>query len=92
MKLSTVINSPPIKVTAHKGIDSKNPQLSTAVIISCGNTVVVAPPKLADVIIVDITPCIILNTAISSPLKSILIGVILFLMVSCNLSSKTSHI
>ena len=63
MKLNTVMNNPPMSVTAHRGMDSKNPQLSTAVIISCGNTVVVAPPKLADVIIVDITPCIILNTA-----------------------------
>ena len=33
------MNSPPISVTAHKGIDSKKPQSSTAVIISCGSTV-----------------------------------------------------
>ena len=39
MKLNTVINSPPINVTAHSGILSKNPQSSTAFIISSGNTV-----------------------------------------------------
>ena len=33
------MNRPPISVTAHKGIDSKNPQSSTAVTISCGSTV-----------------------------------------------------
>ena len=39
MKLNTVMNSPPISVTAHSGILSKNPQSSTAFIISSGNTV-----------------------------------------------------
>ena len=33
IKLSTVINSPPISVTAHKGMLSKKPQSSTAVTI-----------------------------------------------------------
>ena len=36
MNDSTVMNRPPISVTAHKGIDSKNPQLSMAVTISAG--------------------------------------------------------
>ncbi len=46
-----------IKVTAQSGIDSKNPQFSTAVIISCGKFIAVAPPIPEAFIIVDIVPC-----------------------------------
>ena len=56
MKDNTVINSPPINVTAHNGIDSKNPHFSTAVINYCGKVVLVVPPSPDAVIIVDITP------------------------------------
>ena len=45
MKDNTVINKPPISVTAHSGMDSKKPHFSTAVIISCGKVVLVAPPS-----------------------------------------------
>ena len=64
MNDSTVMNRPPISVTAHKGIDSKNPQLSMAVTISAGKTVCAAEPKPAAVIMVLISPCTILNKAI----------------------------
>ena len=39
MNDKTVINSPPIRVTAHNGILSKNPQLSMVVTISAGKVV-----------------------------------------------------
>jgi len=52
-----------INVTAQSGMLSKKPQLSIAVIISCGRTVCVAPPKPAVCIIVVTTPCVILNIA-----------------------------
>ena len=39
MNDSTVMNSPPMSVTAHRGMLSKKPQSSTAVTISVGNTV-----------------------------------------------------
>ena len=61
MNDNTVTNNPPIKVTAHNGIDSKKPQLSTALTISWGRIVLVTVPKPADFIIVDITPCTILK-------------------------------
>ena len=61
MKDNTVINNPPINVTAHNGMDSKKPHFSTAVIIDCGKVVLVAPPNPEAVIIVDITPCTIFN-------------------------------
>ena len=38
MKLKTVMNNPPINVTAHKGMLSKKPQSATAVFISSGST------------------------------------------------------
>lgn len=60
------MKSPPISVTAHNGILSKNPQSSTAVTISCGNTVCAAEPKPAAFIMVDIKPCTMLNRAIIS--------------------------
>ena len=40
-------NRPPISVTAHSGIDSKNPQSSIAVTISVGSTVVADEPNPA---------------------------------------------
>lgn len=52
-----------ISVTAQSGMLSKNPQLSIAVIISCGKTDCVAPPIPAVDIIVCTIPCVILNTA-----------------------------
>ena len=48
-----------IKVTAQRGILSKKPQDSIAVIISCGKVVCVASPSPAVSIIVCATPCII---------------------------------
>jgi glutamate racemase len=48
MNDSTQMNSPPMSVTAHRGIDSKKPQSSTAVTISCESTVAVgnrSPPR-----------------------------------------------
>ena len=64
MKLNTVMNSPPISVTAHSGILSKNPQSSTAFIISSGNTVSSVLPNPAVFIIVLVIPCTILKSAI----------------------------
>ena len=52
----TVINRPPISVTAHNGIDSKNPQLSMVSTISCGKVVCCGFPKPAAFIIVPIVP------------------------------------
>ena len=60
------MHRPPMSVTAHNGILSKKPQSSTAVTISEGKTVCVAVPKPAAFIMVEITPCTILNRAIIS--------------------------
>ena len=60
------MNRPPISVTAHKGMDSKNPQSSTAVMISCGSTVACGLPKPAEFMIVLTTPWIISKIAIIS--------------------------
>ena len=62
----TVMNSPPIKVTAHNGMLSKKPQSSTAVTISAGSTVSCAAPKPAAFMMVEISPCTMLNRAIIS--------------------------
>lgn len=59
----TVMNKPPMSVTAQSGIDSKKPQLSIVSIISCGRVVCCAEVKPAAVIIVPIVPCTILNRA-----------------------------
>ena len=66
MNDSTVMNSPPMSVTAHRGMLSKKPQSSTAVTISEGSTVCCAEPKPAAFIMVEISPCMILNRAIIS--------------------------
>ena len=66
MNDNTVMNSPPISVTAQRGMLSKKPQSSTAVTISCGSTVFCAEPKPAAFMIAEITPCTILNRAIIS--------------------------
>lgn len=63
MKDSTVMNSPPMSVTAHSGILSKKPQSSTAVTISLGKTVCCAAPKPAACMMVEITPWAMLNRA-----------------------------
>lgn len=55
-----------IRVTAQSGIDSKKPQFSTAVIISCGKFIAVAPPIPEAFIIVDIVPCMMSNIDVSS--------------------------
>ena len=55
-KDSTQMNRPPISVTAHNGMDSKKPQSSTAVMISCGSTVACGLPNPAEFIIVLTTP------------------------------------
>ena len=60
---STVINNPPISVTAHKGILSKNPQSSMVVTISAGKVVCSGVPNPAAFIMVEIVPCTILNSA-----------------------------
>ena len=43
MKDNTVTTNPPINVTAHNGIDSKNPHASIEDIIELGNTEFVEP-------------------------------------------------
>ena len=58
--------SPPMSVTAHKGILSKKPQLSTASMISCGRTVCCAVPKPAAFIMVETRPWTMLKRAIIS--------------------------
>ena len=63
MNDSTVINNPPISVTAHKGILSKNPQSSMVVTISAGKVVCSGVPNPAAFIMVEIVPCTILNKA-----------------------------
>ena len=66
MKDSTVMNSPPISVTAHRGMLSKKPQSSTAVMISWGSAVFCAAPMPAERMMVEITPCTIRKSAIIS--------------------------
>ena len=61
MKDITVINSPPMSVTAHSGIDSKKPQSSMVVIISAGSVVCCGEEKPAELIMVEIVPCTMLN-------------------------------
>ena len=56
MKDSTQINRPPIRVTAHSGMDSKNPASSTAVTISVGSTVGDGVPKPPAVMMEETTP------------------------------------
>ena len=63
---STVTKRPPISVTAHKGMLSKKPQSSIASTISCGKTVSLAEPKPAAFMIVEISPCTIVKSAIIS--------------------------
>ena len=65
-KDNTVMNSPPISVTAQRGMLSKNPQSSTAFMISEGSTVYCAEPKPAEFIMVEITPWTMRNNAIIS--------------------------
>ena len=55
-----------INVTAQSGMLSKKPHALIASIISCGKVACVAVPKPADDIMVDTTPCIILNIAVIS--------------------------
>ena len=59
----TVMNRPPMSVTAHRGMLSKKPQLSMVSTISCGKVVFCAVVNPAAVIIVPIIPCTILNRA-----------------------------
>lgn len=61
MNDSTVMNSPPMSVTAHSGIDSKKPQSSMVVIISAGSVVCCGEEKPAELIMVEIVPCTMLN-------------------------------
>ena len=63
MKDITVINSPPISVTAHSGMLSKNPHSSMLVINSGGYNVCCGVEKPAEPIIVGIVPWTILNRA-----------------------------
>ena len=57
MNERTVINSPPISVTAHSGIDSQNPQFSMASMMLCGSTVDYEFDTPDAVIIFETTPC-----------------------------------
>ena len=59
----TVMNSPPMSVTAHSGMLSKNPHSSTLVINSDGYNVCCGVEKPAEPIIVEIVPWTILNRA-----------------------------
>ena len=56
MKDNTVTINPPISVTAHNGIDSKNPQDSIADIIPDGHVDLVELVILATVIIFETIP------------------------------------
>ena len=76
----TVMNSPPMSVTAHSGMLSKNPHSSMLVINSDGYNVCCGVEKPAEPIIVEIVPWTILNRAsISSiaPLRPTLMTVLL---------------
>ena len=80
MKDITVMNSPPMSVTAHSGMLSKNPHSSMLVINSGGYNVCCGVEKPAEPIIVGIVPWTILNRAsISSiaPLRPTLMTVLL---------------
>ena len=55
-----------MSVTAQSGMLSKNPQLSTAVTISVGRTVLVTSPNPAVSIALLAIPCTIVNIAIIS--------------------------
>ena len=55
-KDSTVMNSPPMRVTAHRGMDSKKPQSSTAVTIYSGSTMSPAAPRPEALRMVDTKP------------------------------------
>ena len=57
------MNSPPINVTAHRGMLSKKPQSSMAVTISAGRTVDCGAPKPAAFIMDDTMPWMMLNRA-----------------------------
>lgn len=57
------MNRPPISVTAHNGMDSKNPQSSMAETISDGSTADWGWPKPAACMMVEITPCTMSNSA-----------------------------
>ena len=57
MKDSIVINILPSRVTAHRGMLSKKPTSSIAVMIVSGSTVSVAVPTPTVVMIVLVIPC-----------------------------------
>lgn len=59
MKDSTVINKPPISVTAHSGIDSQKPQFSIALIMLFGRAVAENFDIPEAAIIFEIIPCTI---------------------------------
>ena len=61
MNDNTVTTNPPIKVTAHNGIDSKKPHDSIASIIACGRVEFDELVIFAVVIIFETMPCDILN-------------------------------
>ena len=67
-----VINSPPISVTAHKGILSQNPQFSIADTKSSGNTVSVADETPAAVIIEAIPLCTIPNKVVINSIPCVM--------------------
>ena len=59
----TVINSPPISVTAHSGMLSQKATLLMASINSCGSDTLLMPELPDCVMMVDTMPCTIENTA-----------------------------
>ena len=63
MNDNTVTTNPPINVTAHNGIDSKNPHASIEDIIELGNTEFVEPLMFDNEIIFETIPCDILKIA-----------------------------
>ena len=62
-KERTVINTAPNSVTAHNGIESKNPTFDNAFVTSSGIIVSVDVPKLTVVMTLVIMPCTILKIA-----------------------------
>ena len=64
IKDKTVTSSPPISVTAHSGMLSKNPQSSIAVTISSGSTASAVFPKPAEFMMEEIIPWTIVKRAI----------------------------
>ncbi|OQB54473.1 MAG: hypothetical protein BWX99_02035 [Deltaproteobacteria bacterium ADurb.Bin151] len=66
MKDNTVMNRPPMSVTAHNGMLSQKLQFSMACTMVSGKTDSVVVPKPALLMMVEIIPCAMSNSAIIS--------------------------